>query len=315
MKCLILGIGGQDGSYLADILLEQGHEVYGLVRHSSADNLWRVRHCLDSLHLVQGDVTDQTLVPRVIDDLLPDEVYNVADQDHVEYSYSNPMISWDVTARAAVGVMEAIRRYSPASRMYQPCSATVFGHAPYPQNESTTFNPLSPYACAKAAAYYATRYYREVCGVGVCQAILYNHDSPRRGPGYLLQEIARKAVDCFFNHSTEMLLGDPSCIVDVGYARDYMEAVVTMMRLSEPDDFVLSSGNARPIRFIAQKALEIVGVDVPINADLDFNFKRPDSRSRLVGDSTKAAMLFGFNPKSTWEVVLRMIIDRMLRSE
>ncbi len=242
-RALILGIGGMDGSYLADILLERGYEVHGLYRRSSVDNLQRIAHCRDKVTLHQGDMGDAKSIDRVICFVMPHEIYNVADQDHVQSSFAAPGYSMDITAGAVMRTLESVRLITPQTKFFQPISATIFGDAPGPQTLDTPLNPLTPYACAKASALHIARYYRQVHGMHVVTAILYNHDSPRRGPDYFLQKICRQAVEVSRGLRDYVEVYDPSARLDIGYAKDYMEQVVECMGRSDPKDLLIGTGN------------------------------------------------------------------------
>jgi len=241
-KAFITGVGGQDGSYLADILLGQGYQVHGLYRHSSKDTLQNVAHNLNNSRFIlhQGDVTDALCLDRLIHDIDPHEIYHEADQDNVDWSFEHPAYQIEITVKAVTNLLSSVRTHCPSARVFIPCSATMFGDAPAPQNENTPFNPQSPYACAKVAAYHIARMYRQNYGMFVTTGILYNHDSPRRNGNYLLHKIAKAAV-----YQTALTLFNPEQEVAVGYAREYMQYVTKVMRLSRPDDYIIY--HAQPI--------------------------------------------------------------------
>lgn len=280
-RALITGINGQDGSYLADILLEKSFEVHGLYRRSSVDNLTRIAHCRERITLHAGDVTDAGSLYRIFDDCDRfDEVYHLADQDEVGHSFTAPGVSVAVTYGGTVNVLEAVRQLTPSTRVFVPSSATIFGNAPPPQNEETPLDPCSPYAVAKAAVIHACRMYREHYGLHVCCGIMFNHDSPRRGSGYLLQRIARG----------QPLWGDQEAVVDIGYAREYMEAAWRMMQLDKPDDFVIGTGRGYRIKDLVEGVMA-------------WNFPN----AGLIADITKARRVLGFNPQHDAVSVLEMI--------
>ena len=282
-RALIFGINGQDGSYLAEILLEKGYDVHGFYRRSSVDNLSRIRHLLSDVTLHKGDLTDYGSVHRAVAECLPlHEVYNEADQDHVGWSQAAPSYSAAVTYGGVVNVLEAVRQLTPTTRVFQPVSATMFGYAPPRQDEITRLYPQSPYACAKVAAYYLCQHYRREHGMFVSCGILFNHDSPRRGSDYLLQRIARG----------EELWGDLETIVDIGYAREYMEAAWKMMQLESPDDFVIGTGKGYHIKDLLN------GVRVHPKFPLE---------SALVAYPEKAVNAFGFDPKCDAFDVLEIV--------
>lgn len=311
MKVLILGIGGQDGSYLAEQLLEVGVTVHGLYRRSSVDNLQRIAHIRDQVQLHPGDLTDSASLRRVLETARPDEIYNAADQDHVGFSFTTPEQSLDVTANGVVRLLEAVRQFVPTARVFQPISATMFGDALPLQNEQTLLNPQSPYACAKAAAYHLARYYRQVHGMFVSTAILYNHDSPRRGGGYLLQKIARGVVQVARGKSEALQLdGDLSLHVDIGYAGDFMRAIPQILRLSQPDDFVIGTGTSYTIRELVTAACHAAGVPDEVQGKPSFD--RPGPQSTLVSDIRKAQTTFGFKPGLTGQELVAMLVRHHL---
>lgn len=308
-RALILGIGGQDGSYLADLLLERGYRVHGLYRHSSADNLWRLRHLVEPdgsyrVKLWQGDVTDFRSLQQVVMYSNPDEIYNMADQDSVTWSYHIPRVSMDVTYGGVHNLLEVVRVVNmdlvvgKSIRVFQPVSATMFGDAGSPQNELTPLNPLSPYACAKAAAYHLCRYYRQVHGLFVSCGIMYNHDSPRRKPDYLCQKIARGAFDCYRDPTKRLALGPLDVRVDVGWAPDYMVAAYKMLQHDRPDDYVVSSGFAHLIRDVCNTAFGYFGLDYREFVVADEGFNRPD-RGKIVGNPEHIRKVLNWEPRFT----------------
>lgn len=296
-KALVLGVTGQDGSYLADLLLEKGYLVHGMVRRSSSDpkNLWRVSHLLrpspesaehlpscstqyrgcdpscpkdwaERFAIHRADFQDPASVRRVLEDVCPDEIYNEADQDHVGWSHDTPGYSADVTYGAVLRTLEDVRRLRdqgalPAGvKFFQPLSATMFGNASAPQNEGTPFAPTSPYAISKVAAYYACRYYRREHGLFVSTAIFYNHDSIRRRGDYLLQHLAHSAVAIKRNEAKAIRLGNSMARVEVGCAMEYMEAAWKILQLSKSDDFVLGTGKEYNVLELAGVALMTAGL-------------------------------------------------------
>lgn len=303
-RVLILGITGQDGSYLADLLLEKGCEVHGLVRHSSSypDNLWRIEHALDRLTLHSGDLTDPASVYRIIDEVRPAELYNEADQDHVGTSYATPAYSMDVTAGAVARTLEAVRRIDPAIRVFQPVSATMFGTTPPPQNEGSAFAPQSPYAVAKVSAYYLCQHFRREYGMFVSTATLFNHDSPRRVGDYLLHKLCRAAV-----RGEPLALGCLDQRVDIGYAPEYVAAMHRLMQLDQPADVVLSSGDTWTIRELARHAYAAVGLD--FEQYVTEAPYRPGPVPYLFGDSRKATKLIGWKPTIRVDHILDLLID------
>jgi len=317
-RALILGITGQDGSYLADLLLEKGCAVAGMVRRSSSEpaNLWRIKHLLDRVILYSGDLSDPASVCRILDDVRPDLIFNEADQDHVGWSYKTPGYSIDVTAGAVVRLLEAVRCNHPAARVFQPLSATMFGNAPPPQNEQTPFAPASPYAVAKTAAYYACQHYRREYGLFVSTAIFYNHDSERRGGDYLLQKIARGAVAVARKQRETLLIGDEDARVDVGYAPEYIDAAWRIIQLDRPDNFVIGTGREVTVRDLAAEALRTVGFcNWRFFLSVDTEFKRPGIPPILIADCRYARNVFGWEPKHDAGSVVRMLVKHFLQEQ
>jgi len=251
MRALITGVCGQDGSYLADILLEKGYEVYGVYRHSSKDPFDNVRHNIGNpnFHLIQGDVTDALCLDEIIRKVDPHQIYHEADQDNVDWSFLHPAYQVDVTVKAVSNLLSSVRRHCPSARVFIPCSSTMFGDAPAPQTEETPFNPRSPYACAKVAAYHLARMYRQNHGMFVCTGILYNHDSPRRNGNYLLHKICKAAAI-----NTQLVVHNVDQYFAVGYAKEYMSYVVKLMHLSKPDDYVVYNAECVKLKSIIDVA-------------------------------------------------------------
>lgn len=259
-KALILGITGQDGSYLADILISKGYEVHGMVRRSSTGNLRNIQHNLDRLKLHNGDMSDPISLMQIIGGIQPDEIYNEADQDHVGFSYDTISYSGDITGSAVGRLLEIVRTTCREAKVFIPLSATMFGNAPAPQNVDTPFSPQSPYAVSKVTAYYWAKYYREHHDMFVTSAILYNHDSVRRTGDYLLHKIARQAVEVQQGKRSSIeLSGNLGLKVDIGFANDYMTAAYYAMQQAIPASIMIGSGNYTPVFRLAFYALEAVG--------------------------------------------------------
>ncbi len=312
MRSLILGIGGQDGSYLAEILLNRGHQVFGLHRRTSNDNLQRIERIRDSVKLRQGDVTDVMCMADLIQTIRPDHVYNMADQDNVGWSFHSPQTSLDVTASAVFQLMETVRLLSPETKIFQPISATIFGDAPPPQNEATLLNPRSPYACAKTAALHYCRFFRQHYGLFVTTAIFYNHDSPRRNPDCLLHYLFRCALEIKAGTLDAIPLGDPDLPVDIGYAGEFMVLVADMMDLGRPDDFVVGTGIPRTVKEIAQHVLASMGLSVVLTKP-DPEYVSQDGRRILVADISKAKWILGFVPRVRLEELVSRVSMRYKR--
>lgn len=258
-RALILGINGQDGSYLAEILLANGYEVHGVVRRNSQPNLWRLNGCIDHLILHQGDLLDPQGIDRIIGRVRPTEIYNEADQDHVGFSGAAPKLSVDVTYGGIASLLEMLKG-NHTIKLFQPLSATMFGNAPAPQSLETPFDPQSPYAVSKVAAYYLCKHYREKHGIFVSTAILYNHDSVRRQGDYLLHKICKGVVKIHYGDQKSLDLTNLQAKVDIGYAKDYMEAVYQRMQLDHPTDCLIGTGNPETIHSLIRMALNYEGV-------------------------------------------------------
>lgn len=258
-RALITGCTGQDGSYLAELLLEKGYEVYGLHRRTSTGNFQNINHLTNRLHLIQGDVTDVFSLDRAIEVSNPDEIYHEADQDNVEWSFSLASYAIDVTIKGVSNVLELV---DDKTKVFIPCSAMMFGDAPSPQREDTPFNPMSPYAVAKVAAYYLARYHREAYGKQIYTAALYNHDSTRRHGIYLLHKICRLAVNASWGRQSlvKAKFYNLDAKINLGYAKDYAECIIRLMQTPTPDDYVLGSTQLVSIRELIKEAFESVGI-------------------------------------------------------
>lgn len=314
-RALILGIGGQDGSYLADLLLEKGYEVYGLVRRSSVDNLSRIQRVLDKVILLRGDLCDYGSLENAVAASNPHEIYNEADQDAVGWSREVPSYNYDVTFKAVGNLLEIVRRFAPDARVFQPASATMFQGAQFRQHEETPLTPKSPYACAKAGAYLLARYYREAHGMFVSTGILYNHDSPRRSEEYLVHKICKSAIRIARGEQKCLKLGTLSHIVDIGHAREYMEGAWSMLQLTYADDFVLATSNGVTVASLAWDAFRFMRLDTNSNViqeDPQFVHKGGHKEQpSLIGEIHKARAAFGFEPKLYGRELIRSMLGEM----
>jgi GDPmannose 4,6-dehydratase len=314
MKALILGIGGQDGSYLADILLVNGWEVHGLHRRSSVDNLWRINHIRDRVILHKGDLLDLASVTHVICTVQPDVIYNEADQDDANWSFENAGLAADVTYGFVAKILAWMHLMGCNAQFFQPLSATMFGNAQPPQDETTEFNPLSPYACAKTACYDLCQYYRNVHGMYVANAILYNHDSPRRGSAPLLQYLARSAVHIARGQQKNLPIATPDALVDIGHAEEFMWGVYRLMQLADPDDYVIATGKSLPIRYLAETALLEAGVKEPDLIVPNPDYVRADADVTLCGDSSKIYAATGWSANIPTEWLMRVIVQHHMET-
>lgn len=322
-KALILGVTGQDGSYLADILLEKGYEVHGLIRKSATGNTRNIDHIISDpeifnvrFFLHRGDLADATSLYRIISAVKPVEIYNEADQDHVSWSYDMVGYSADITGAAVGRILEIIRQVNPGIRYFQPCTSNMFGvTTEKKQNEETPFNPQSPYACAKVMAFYLTRFYRQAYGIFASTAILYNHESPRRVPEYVTRKITQSAARISRGKENKIALGDLSACIDWGYAKEYMEAAWQILQLEKPDDFVIATGEAHSVREWLNKAFATVNLKADDYLVTDAKLLRPGRTSTLTGDISKAKKAFGFNPKVKFDQLIKLMVEADLKNE
>jgi GDPmannose 4,6-dehydratase len=315
-RALITGITGQDGSYLAELLLAKGYDVYGLIRRSSSFNTDRIDHLYQDPHepgtrlrLLYGDLNDSSSLNTVLRQTSPDEIYNLGAQSHVRVSFDIPEYTADVTALGAVRILEAIRELGIRPKFYQASSSELYGKvAETPQTEKTPFYPRSPYGCAKAYAYYITVNYRESYGLFACNGILFNHESERRGETFVSRKITRAATRIKLGLQQKLYLGNLDARRDWGYAADYVEAMWLMMQTEEPDDFVIATGETRSIRDFLDKAFGILDLDWREYVDVDPRYFRPAEVDLLLGDATKARQKLGWTPKVSFgEMVERMV--------
>lgn len=317
-RALILGITGMDGSYLAELLLEKGYEVHGMIRKSSTGNTKNINHLIkegeEKIILHKGDLADPTSIYRIIKTVMPDEIYNEADQDHVSWSYDSVGYSCDITGAAVARILEIIKQIDPKIKFFQPVSSNMFGKAvETPQNEETPFRPQSPYAAAKVMAYVMCRYYRDVFGMFVSTGILYNHESPRRTADYVTRKITKAAARIKMGLQTEVKFGNLDTKIDFGYAPDYMEAAWKLMQLDQPDDFIICAGEVHSIQEFLEEAFRIAGLDPKLYVGFDPRFARPGSTSVLVGDTTKARLAFDFNPKVKFKQLVKLMVEHDLK--
>jgi GDPmannose 4,6-dehydratase len=309
-RALILGIGGQDGSLLAEHLLSKGYEVHGLYRHSTADNLQRIRGILDRVTLHRGDLTDAESVRCAFVRSRAYEVYNLADQDHIGWSWDCASQSLDVTGCAVLRLLDLFTD----ARMFQPVSSTIFGSSPIqqPQNESCPLNPQNPYAVAKATALHLCRLWRERYGIWVSTGILYNHDSPRRAPGYLLDEIIDKALLVKSGKADRIILRDPDSVVDIGFAGDYVDAMHRILQCNAPDDFIIATGIGYTVRAITSEILRLLGLppSVPIlKAVCSGPAQHVGQGTHLVGCAAKLTAATGWKAATTLTELLTMKLE------
>ncbi len=323
MKALILGVTGQDGSDMADVLLAKGYEVHGLIRKSATGNTINISHIISDqdvfnkqFFLHQGDLADPTSLYRIIADVGPNEIYNEADQDHVRWSYDMVGYSSDITAAAVARILEIIRQIDVNIRYLQPCTSNMFGKVESEtQDESTRFNPQSPYAVAKTFAYYMTRYYRQAYGMHASNVILFNHESPRRPADYVTRKISQSVARIFVGKQSELILGDTSAKIDWGFSGDYVEAEWLALQQDKADDYVIATGEAHSVQDFVDAAFATVGLDPKDYVKSSQEFYRVTPTSTLVGNSAKAREVLGFHPKVSFSNLVRMMVENDLEME
>jgi len=309
-KALILGVTGQDGSYLAELLLEKEYEVHGLIRRSATGNTKNIDHIIDKIVIHRGDLADTTSIYRVINDVKPQELYNEADQDHVSWSYDSVDYSCDITGAAVARLLEVIKQVNQEIKFFQPLSSNIFGKTvETPQTENTSFNPQSPYAAAKVFAYVICKYYREVFDIRVSTAIFYNHESERRTEDYVTRKITRGVAKISLGLQNKLYLGNLDTKIDFGYAPEYMEAAWNIMQLDYSDDFIICTGEVHTVNEFLNEAFAIVNLKPSDYVEFDPKYARPSDTSLLVGDISKAKKAFGFKPKVTFKKLVKLMVQ------
>jgi GDPmannose 4,6-dehydratase len=309
-KALITGITGQDGSYLAEFLLEKGYEVSGLVRRSSTVNFERIGHIQDRIALASGDLLDQTSLIRVLDEHRPDEVYNLAAQSFVPASWQQPVFTGGVTALGVTRMLDAIRMVNPAIRFYQASSSEMFGKVrEVPQNEETPFYPRSPYGVAKVYGHWITVNYRESYDLHATSGILFNHESPRRGLEFVTRKVTDGVARIKLGMVDQLALGNLESRRDWGYAADYVRAMWLMLQQDEPQDYVIATGRTHSIKDLCEAAFGHVDLDWHDYVVQDPRFMRPAEVDLLVGDPSKAKEILGWEPDVTFEQLVELMVD------
>ena len=315
-KAFITGITGQDGSYLAELLLDKGYEVHGLIRRASTFNTARVEHLYTDPHvegarffLHYGDLTDGSRLVTLLDRIRPDEVYHLGAQSHVRVSFDEPVFTGDTTGLGTSRLLEAIRMIGLPCRFYQASSSEMFGATPPPQHEGTAFWPRSPYGAAKVYGYWMARNYREAYGLFAANGILFNHESPRRGETFVTRKITRAAARISLGLDTELHLGNLDSVRDWGYAKEYVEAMWLMLQADEPGDFVVATGTAYSVRDFLGFAFGHVGLDWQDHVRFDERYLRPTEVDALIGDASKAAEVLHWKPSVLAPELAALMVD------
>ncbi|MFT4541768.1 MAG: GDPmannose 4,6-dehydratase [Planctomycetota bacterium] len=308
-RALISGITGQDGSYLAALLLEKGYEVFGLVRRSSTQRLERLDDPVrERVHILPGDLLDQTSLTRAVLEARPDEIYNLAAQSFVPTSWSEPVFTGEATALGVTRFLEAMRSAAPEARFYQASTSEMFGKAPAPQSEKTPFHPRSPYGVSKVYAHWATVNYRESYDLFAVSGILFNHESPKRGHEFVTRKITRAAARIKVGLDERLSLGNLDARRDWGFAGDYVEAMWLMLQQDEPEDFVIATGHTHSVRDCCELAFSAAGLDWREYVDIDKSFLRPAEVDHLVGDPSMAREKLGWEATTSFEELIRMMV-------
>lgn len=315
-KAFITGITGQDGSYLAELLLGAGYEVHGLKRRSSGFNTARVDHLYEDRHEAQspfflhyGDLADTAALSATLYDIQPDEIYNLAAQSHVRVSFDVPSYTADIVAGGTLRLLEVVRRMLPKCRFYQASSSEMFGSTPAPQNEETLFWPRSPYACAKVFGHQIAINYRESYNLHVSSGILFNHESPRRGETFVTRKITRAVARIKNGLQDKLYLGNLDAKRDWGYAPDYVQAMFLMTQQDQPNDFVIGTGEAHTVREFASRAFAHAGLDWNDHVRIDERYFRPAEVNHLLADASKARELLGWQPTVTFNQLVDIMVD------
>lgn len=317
-RALITGITGQDGSYLAELLLEKGYEVYGLTRRTSTPNHSRISHIADSIHLLSGDLLDQYSLFQAIQESNPDEIYNLGAQSFVKASWEQPMFTGESTALGVTRMLDAMRMAKPDAKFYQASSSEMFGKVvEIPQKESTPFYPRSPYGVAKVYGHWITVNYRESYNLFAVSGILFNHESPRRGLEFVTRKISSSVAKIKYGKLDKLHLGNPEAKRDWGYAKDYVEMMHLMLQQDTPDDYVIATGETHEVREFVEKAFAVAGIKnwedkVVWN---DPRYSRPAEVDHLIGDPAKAKAKLGWVPKTSFDELVRLMVESDLELE
>ncbi len=310
MRALITGITGQDGSYLAELLLNKGYEVFGIVRRSSVKKFDRIEELMDQIELVEGDLTDQSSLDSVVHSVQPDEVYNLAAQSFVPVSWSQPVLTGDVTGLGVMRILEAVRRHRPQAKFLQASSSEMFGKVrETPQTEKTAFYPRSPYGVAKVFGHFITVNYRESYGLFACSAIGFNHESPRRGLEFVTRKVTHQVARIKCGLAKKLFMGNLDAQRDWGFAGDYVRAMWVALQQPEPEDYVLATGETHSVRELLEAAFGAVDLDWQEYVEIDSKLIRPAEVDILCGDASKAREKLGWEPEVGFEELVKMMVE------
>lgn len=310
MRALITGVTGQDGSYLAEYLLDKGYEVYGLVRRSSLEKYDRIEHLIDRLTFLEGDLTDQSSLDSAVQGTQPDEVYNLAAQSFVAASWNQPVLTGDVTGLGVLRILEAIRRHRPKARFLQASSSEMFGKVrETPQSETTPFHPRSPYGAAKVFGHHITVNYRESYGIFACSCIGFNHESPRRGTEFVTRKVTQQVARIKLGLASKLCMGNLESQRDWGFAGDYVKAMWTILQQPAAEDYILATGETHSVRELLEVAFSCAGLDWQKYVEIDEKLIRPAEVDYLRGDSTKAREKLGWEPEVGFKELIEMMVE------
>lgn len=313
-RALITGITGQDGSYLAELLVEKGYKVYGMVRRSSVENYERVENIREKINFVQGDLTDQSSLDEAIKGIMPDEVYNLAAQSFVPTSWNQPVLTADVTGLGVTRILEAIRKHKPDAKFYQASSSEMFGKVQeMPQTEKTPFYPRSPYGAAKVYGHWITINYRESYNIFACSGILFNHESPRRGLEFVSRKVTNTAAKIKLGLAKELRMGNMDAKRDWGFAGDYVHAMWLMLQQDLPDDYVIATGEAHSVQELVDIAFDCVGLKAKDYVVIDPQFLRPAEVDFLIGNPEKAKKKLKWEPRVSFNELISVMVKEDLR--
>ncbi|MCX6451374.1 MAG: GDP-mannose 4,6-dehydratase [Actinobacteria bacterium] len=320
-RALITGITGQDGSYLAELLLEKGYEVHGVIRRSSTFNTSRIDHLYkdphekdNRFHLHYGDITDGVGISNLVRDLEPQEIYNLAAQSHVKVSFEMPDFTAQVDAVGTIRLLEAIRAAKIDTKFYQASTSELFGSTPPPQSENSPFAPQSPYAAAKLYSYWVVRNYRDAYGLHATNGILFNHESPRRGETFVTRKITTAAAKIKLGLQSKLYLGNLNATRDWGFAPEYVESMWLMLQEDNPDDFVVSTGVGATVRDFCEASFSALGIDYREFVETEERYIRPTEVDALIGDSSKIERVLGWKAKTHWKRLAEIMVESDLRN-
>ncbi len=315
MRALITGITGQDGSYMAELLLSKGYEVYGLVRRSSLEKFDRIQHIAERLSLTEGDLTDQGSLDEAVQEIQPNEIYNLAAQSFVPVSWNQPVLTADVTGLGVLRVLESIRKHSPKAKFLQASSSEMFGKVrEKPQTELTPFHPRSPYGVAKVFGHHLTVNYRESYGIFACSSICFNHESPRRGAEFVTRKVTQHVAKIKLGLIDKLKMGNLDAQRDWGFAGDYIEAMWMMLQQPQADDFVIATGETHSVQQLVEVAFDCAGLDWKKYVEIDPKLVRPAEVDYLCGDATKARRVLGWKPVVSFQQLIEMMVEADLKA-